>query len=150
MTVDRRLAFHEAGHAVMAHILGLKVLEIVMSQNPAYVNIADFGNRDNDLYILFIFCGMMAELKLDPDNINYHDIGEHDDTEIKARLWDLVWRIDAPMAIIARSHSYFTSSIERFLDVPDIWQQITILAEVLMDVDRLDGPEVTQILEVAG
>ena len=140
MTVDRRLAFHEAGHVVIAHILGLEVLEIEMSKNPAYVNIAD--QADATIDILFLFAGIMAELKDDPKNIYYHEPGEYDQIEINKYLW----HIDTNFEIIARSHYYFTSSLKRFLDIPEVWAQITTLAKVLMNVDRMGNNELTPFL----
>ena len=140
MTVDRRLAFHEAGHAVIAYILGLEVLEIEMSKNPAYVNIAD--QADATIDILFLFAGIMAELKDDPKNIYYHEPSEHDQIEINKYLW----YIDTNFEIIARSHYYITSSLKRFLDIPEVWAQITALAKVLMNVDRMGNNELTPFL----
>ncbi len=138
------LAIHEAGHAVAAYHLGLTVYEIVMNRNPAYV-LYEPGSTESNL--LFTMAGPWAELKYDPESIYYHDIGEKDQLDINESLWDRVWKENIHHAIIARSDCYFETSIERFINIPEVWAQITALAEFLMSVDRLDGKEVTQILE---
>jgi len=116
-----------------------------MNQNPAYVSYEPGSTESN---LLFTMAGPWAELKYDPESIYYHDIGEKDQADINAGLWDRIWKEGADMAVVVRSHYYFVSSVERFLDVPEIWAQIAALANVLMNVDRLDGPEVTHFLEM--
>lgn len=46
MSVDRGLAFHEAGHAVIAHQLGLGIEEIVMHKDPDFVNVSYDGEKE--------------------------------------------------------------------------------------------------------
>lgn len=137
------LAMHEAGHAVAAYHLGLTIYEIVMNQSPAYVSYEPGSTESN---LLFTMAGPWAENKYDPESVYYHDISEKDQLDINGCLWDRAWKENIHHAIIARSHCYFTTSIERFLNIPEVWAQITALAEVLMTVDRLGAAEVAQIL----
>lgn len=140
MPVDRRLALHEAGHAVVAYHLGLHIYEIVMNKSPAYVLYEPGAVEEN---LLFTMAGLRAELKDDPENIYYHDIDEKDHQDINEMLWDR----DAHIYLLVQAHHYFATSIQRFIDVPEIWAQIESLAEVLLRVDRIDGEDVKRLLK---
>jgi len=163
LTLDRRLAFHEAGHAVVAHHLGIGISEIVMCQNPAYVSIQDEPGGMRWQYLLFAMIGNAIELKLDP--VNGWGNAAYDLNCVFQMLdegtmcWSPPGLADDDLDYIGKTEAYidtFTDPVfdhleqqaARIIEIPEVWGQITKLAEVLMNVDRLDGPEVTQILEM--
>jgi len=164
LTLDRRLAFHEAGHAVVAHHLGIGMREIVMCQDPAYVSIQDEPGGMRWQYLLFYAIGNAIELKLDPvngwDNTSQHDFWCTKDLLAEGTTgWRPPGLADDDLDGIGKIEAYidtFTDPVfdhleqqaARIIEIPEVWGQITKLAEVLMNVDRLDGPEVTQILEM--
>ena len=163
MTVDRRLAFHEAGHAVMAYHLSIGIDEIVMDQDPAYVSIQDQPAGMRWQYMLFYAIGNAIELKLDPVN-GWVNTSNHDFLSVVALLdegtesWSPPGLADEDLDGIGKIEEYidtFTDpafdqleqQVARIIGIPEIWQQVSTLAMVLMNVDRMDGKEVAQILE---
>jgi hypothetical protein len=162
MTVDTRLAMHESGHAVMAYHLGIKIGEIVVSQDPAYVSIQDQAKEMRWQYLLFYAIGNAIERKLDPvngwDNQSQHDYwvamdllregtvswsppGLADDDE------DGIYKIEAYVySFTVPAFDQLEQQAARIIEIPEIWQQVFALAAVLMTVERLGGDEVTQII----
>jgi hypothetical protein len=164
MTVDRRLAFHEAGHAVIAYHLGIGIKEIVMCQNPAYVSIQDQPDGTKWQTLLFYAIDNAIELKLDPVN-GWANTSSHDFWRVIELLdegtasWGPPGLADDDEDGIGKIEEYINTfndpvfdqleqQAARIIEIPEIWQQVSALAEVLLAADRLDGPEVTQILEI--
>ena len=161
MTVDRRLAMHEAGHAVIAHNLGIKINEIVMNQDPAYVAIQDQPERMRWQYLLFLMVGNAIERKLDP--VNGWGNATHDLNCVSSMLDEgtISWR---PPGIaeededgIGKIEEYIDTFTDpafdqleqqaaRIIEIPEIWEQISDLAGILLYVDRLTGNDVVRFL----
>jgi hypothetical protein len=165
MTVDARLAMHEAGHAVMAYHLSIGIDEIVMDQDPAYVSIQDQPDGMRWQYLLFSMIGNAIELKLDPVN-GWVNTSSHDFWCVSEMLDEgtISWRPpgladdledpDHVYKIEEYIHSFtdpvydqLEQQAARIVEIPEIWQQVSTLAAILMTVDRMGGGEVTQILE---
>lgn len=164
MTVDARLAMHEAGHAVMAYHLGIGIEEIVMSQDPAYVSIQDQPDGMRWQYLLFSMIGNAIELKLDPVNgwgnasydlnlvsemldegtISWRPPGLADDLDDLDHVYKIEEYIDSFTDPV---YDQLEQQVARIVEIPEIWKQVSTLAAILMTVDRMGGGEVTQILE---
>jgi hypothetical protein len=164
MTVDRRLAFHEAGHVVMAYHLGIEIKEIVMSQTPAYVSIQDQPDGMRWQYLLFFMIGNAIELKSDPVN-GWENKSSHDFWCVIKLLeegtisWAPPGLADDDLDGIDKTEEYIDTFTDpafdqleqqaaRIIEIPEVWGQISALATVLMTSDRLSGPDVTQFLEM--
>lgn len=161
MTVDRRLAMHEAAHAVIAYHLGLPIIEIVMNQDPAYVQLSEIPKGMRWQYLLFSMIGNATELKFDPANgwgnatydlncvsdmlnegtISWSPPGLADDDE------DGIGKIEEYIDTFTDpAFDQLEQQAVRIIEIPEIWQQVSTLATVLLNVDRLDGEDVSQIL----
>jgi hypothetical protein len=165
MTVDRRLAMHEAGHAVIAHHLGLKIEEIVMNPNLSYVQIEDVPDTMKWECLLFSTVPNALELKLDPVN-GWLNISDHDFRSAVELVdegtmgWHPPGLANDDEDGVGKTEEYIDSftgpvmdSLEQqaalIIDIPEIWQQINRLADILLTVDRLSGDEVLRLLEAS-
>jgi hypothetical protein len=157
------LAIHEAGHAVIAHNLGIKINEIVMNQDPAYVSIQDQPEGMKWQYLLFSMIGNVIERKLDP--VSGWGNATHDLNCVSSMLdegttsWSPPGLAEDDEDSIGKIEEYIDTFTDpafdhlerqaaRIIEIPEIWEQISDLAGILLHVDRLSGREVNQILAV--
>ncbi|UCF31643.1 MAG: hypothetical protein JSV26_04315 [bacterium] len=152
-----RIAFHEAGHAFMLRHLGLAV-DWVSLTSPEENSGGRPGRtqpknelpwRRPDLsekYALFSLAGPAAEYHL----VNQWDnegLREAHRDETMARRFIQVGGRDMPDH---KMDSYIKSLKDTAMDMvsrPANWNRITVLAYALMEVDRMSGTEVNEILD---
>ena len=111
---------------------------------------------------LYNAIGNAIERKLDPvngwDNQSQHDYWVAMDLLREGTVsWsppgladdeDGIYKIEAYVySFTVPAFDQLEQQAVRIIEIPEIWQQVFALAAVLMTVERLDGKEVTQILE---
>lgn len=161
MPVDRRLALHEAGHAVVAYHLGIEIKEIVMCEDPAYVRVEETPYAWQ--YLLFSMAGNAVEHKINPktgwyytSDFDYQEVSKilnertaswhppglaYDDDDYIEKTEDYIQSYTAPV------FDQLEQQAARIINIPEIWAQIEALADVLLRVDRIDGEEVKRLLK---
>ncbi len=163
MPVDRRLALHEAGHAVVGYHIGIKIKEIVMCEDPALVYIEEVPHAMAWQYLLFLMAGNAVEHKINPKTGWYYT-SDYDYETVRRTLeegtgaWyppDIAYDDDCAIEKALEYVGTFTrpafdcleKQAARIISIPEIWAQLESLAEVLLRVDRIDGEDVKRLLE---
>lgn len=157
------LAYHEAAHAVMAHYLGLKITEISMATDPAFVSIDVDKKNNSEKWIMFLLAGDIVERRLDP-SLNFEEhtpLTSHDMFEVRLALYtafdsreinkypaddedlgfELAEHFQKPLYVRLRK------KVRRILSKPSIWSQVTALAAVLLESASIDETEAVRIIE---
>lgn len=159
MSVDERLAIHEAAHAVVANCLGFGIDEIVMCQDPAYVSIGEVPDSMVWQYLIFLMAGNAAELKLDPLNgwtqtSDWDEFHVQDQIKKGTEYWippglkeddpDSVEKTETYLYdFILPAYDLVEDQAARIIEIPEVWDKIVTLSGLLLEVDRLSGDEVS-------
>lgn len=148
IVVDKRLAYHEAGHAVIANQLGMTVDEIVMNHDPSYVNISNDG-RDKRLELLFfLLAGNAVEDKLDPVG-GWQQYSDYDNNEFFNQLDDDVHQDGNEVTLLdAEVYGEYGDADEETREIDDFLRYEKMLCTIRDPVIDLLNKQIASFLDI--
>jgi ATP-dependent Zn protease len=156
MKSRERKAYHEAGHVVSAYFLGIpleystiardngKTREPLGWTQPKERNVSSLGTKTADKYAIFALAGTIAEWHLfEPD----HDA-------LTTSIYD---NVRARQFIRSSGHALNDEELkarirglhetaEEFLLTPENWARVEVVAEALMEKEKLDPGQIERLL----
>ncbi len=159
MKCTRGLAYHEAGHVVVAWYFGRPIgsVSIMPAEQSGHSEIGKSRVQAGEAWeqeSMILLAGGRAQKRVDPKGV-ISGIGAFSDEakvighiqqHLRRNRGELGDRLDDETD---RIRGRLCQETENILDRPEIWRAVEIVAEALSEKHRLDADEVTRMIEGA-
>lgn len=138
----RRTAFHEAGHAIMAHHYGSRVSSIMISPHAGEIFHSPLpGLRDSFTGLpaeaIIVAAGSAAEARLRGKEPEWFDGSEGD----KEQTWEAIKQMNCGAEqIVGDPVGWALTRAHQLLGEPGLWRAVELLADEVMSMPVVGGP----------
>jgi hypothetical protein len=145
---NRRLAYHEAGHAVIAYVVGARIDYVTIEPAVIAAAGATFGHTKTldldqgpaDRLVLVGLAGSLAESREMGDADEWARMDERAHIERVLRMAKLRGQREGPSAITPEEEAAVSSYLEEY------WPAVVAVASALLAAPKLDGEAVPDLV----